>query len=356
MIGNRLKLARDAAGLSLRDLQERMGDMVSAQAIGKYERDEMMPSSAVLMSLAKALDVSPEFLMSTRDLALADIDFRKGPAAAAKDERAVEAIVLDEAERYLEIESLLPGVAIDWRAPVAKEFSISTIEGAEEAAEKLRQQWKLGIDPIASMAELLEEKGIKVISIPLPELVSGSKAFANQEDRKAATLIVVNSIHNGERQRFTLAHELAHLVLRFDESLSHKEQEKAADRFAGAFLVAQEMLRKLLGKSRNVIAMGELLYLKGIFKVSIAMLAVRCRQLGIVTQTAYNSLWRALKLSGLVDQGKAEPEPIAAEVPSRMRRLCLRAVAEDVISESKAAELLRMSRRGLDDLLAFHGA
>lgn len=355
MIGNRLKLARDAAGLSLRQLQDRMGDMVSAQAIGKYERDEMMPSSAVLLSIAKALDVSAEFLMSKRELALVDIDFRKGPAAAVKEERAVEAIVLDQAERYLELESLLPGVSIDWKAPAAKEFSIEKIEDAEGAAEKLRQLWKLGIDPIPSMTELLEEKGIKVISIQLPDLVSGSKAFANQEDRKAAALIVVNSIHNGERQRFTLAHELGHLVLRFNKSLSHIEQEKAADRFAGAFLVAQEMLRKLLGKSRNVVAMGELLYLKGIFKVSIAMLAVRCRQLGILTQGAYNSLWRTLKSSGLVDTGAAEPQPIPHEVPSRMRRLCLRAIAEEVISESKAAELLRISRRDLDSLLSFHG-
>jgi transcriptional regulator with XRE-family HTH domain len=43
MIGERLKLARAAAGLSLRELEERLGELVSAQAIGKYERDEMMP-------------------------------------------------------------------------------------------------------------------------------------------------------------------------------------------------------------------------------------------------------------------------------------------------------------------------
>ncbi len=356
MIGNRLKLARDASGMSLRQLQARMGDPVSAQAIGKYERDEMMPSSTVLSSLANALDVTPEFLMSKRELALADIDFRKGPAAGAKEERAVEAVVLDHAERYLQIESFLPGEALAWRAPTAKEFSIGQIEDAELAAEKLRKVWNLGIDPIPNMAELLEEKAVKVISIPLPDTVSGSKAFANQEDHQAAALIVVNSTHNGERQRFTLAHELGHLVLQFDESMTHTQQEKAADRFAGAFLVAQEMLRKLLGKSRNVVAMGELLYLKDIFKVSVAMLAVRCRQLGILTQAAYSGLWRMMKSSGLVDMGSAEPNPIPAEIPSRMRRLCLRAVAEDVISESKASELLRISRRELNDLPALGGA
>ncbi|WP_422650797.1 hypothetical protein OJJOAM_003891 [Cupriavidus sp. H18C1] len=59
MIGNRLKRAREALGLSLRDLEAAIEGLVSAQAIGKYERDEMMPSSTVLLAMAKALRVSP---------------------------------------------------------------------------------------------------------------------------------------------------------------------------------------------------------------------------------------------------------------------------------------------------------
>lgn len=356
MIGNRLKLARDAAGLSLRDLEDHISGLVSAQAIGKYERNEMMPGSAVLLAVAKALGVSPEYLLSSRDLVLEEVDFRKGPAAGAKDERAVEAAVLDYAERYIALEEFLPGEAISWVVPALKEFAIQNIEEAESAAEKLRAVWKLGIDPISSMTELLEVKGIKVMSLELPAAVSGSKAFAMQSELEAAALIVVNSTHNGERQRFTLAHELAHLVLRFDEQLSDKQQEKAADRFAGAFLVAQEMLRKVVGKSRNAISMGELLALKKLFKVSVATLVVRCRQLGILTQAVYGKLFGELKTAGMVDSGAAEPDAIPKEVPDRMRRLCLRAVAEGVISESKAAELLRISRRAFEQQLDFQGA
>lgn len=356
MIGNRLKLARDAAGLSLRDLQDRIGGLVTAQAIGKYERDEMMPSSSVLLALAKVLGVSPEYLLSKRDIALSEIDFRKHTAAGAKEERTVEAIVVDYAERYLQLEELLPDALRVWKAPAAKEFSIDSVDDAELAAEKLRGLWKLGIGPINSMTELLEEKGIKVVAIEMAESVSGSKAFARQGPIDPAALIVVNSKHNGERQRFTLAHELGHLVLRFEDQLSEKQQEKAADRFAGAFLMTQELLRKLVGKSRNLIPMGELLVLKGFFKVSIASLVVRCRQLGILVQVAYGRMWSELKAHGLVDIGSAEPEPIPKEVPTRMQRLCLRAIVEGAISESKAAELLRISRKSLDQQLAFHAA
>ena len=64
MIGARLKLARAAAGLSLRELEGGLQGLVTAQAIGKYERDEMMPSSSVLIALARTLKVSEEYLLA----------------------------------------------------------------------------------------------------------------------------------------------------------------------------------------------------------------------------------------------------------------------------------------------------
>jgi transcriptional regulator with XRE-family HTH domain len=41
-----------------------MNNAVTAQAIGKYERNEMTPSSEVLISLTQALDVSLAYLMA----------------------------------------------------------------------------------------------------------------------------------------------------------------------------------------------------------------------------------------------------------------------------------------------------
>src|SRR5689334_4712493 len=108
MIGDRLKRAREAAGLSLRDLEDKIEKEVSAQAIGKYERDEMMPSSNVLLRLAKALNVTPDYLLGTRDIALVGVDFRKATRASAKEVKSVEALVLDHIERYLELEFLVP--------------------------------------------------------------------------------------------------------------------------------------------------------------------------------------------------------------------------------------------------------
>lgn len=347
MIGNRLKRAREAMGLSLRDLEAAIQGQVSAQAIGKYERDEMMPGSMVLLAMAKALNVTPEYLLSTREIELAGVDFRKAAHAGAREERAVEAAVLEQVERYLELEELMPDADAQWSAPQGMEFEIHRIEDAEQAAESLRHLWSLGIDPIPIMAELLEERGVKVVALDLPKNVSGSKAFARRPDQQDVAIIVVNQHHNGERQRFTLAHELAHLVLRF-AGLSEKEQEKAADRFAGAFLMAKEMMIRLLGANRTSISLGELADLKRVFKVSVACLAVRCSQLGVLSKAAYGKLWRLIVALGWNGPDSREPNALPPEVPQRMERLCFRAVSEGAISESRAAELMKISVRELD--------
>jgi len=347
MIGNRLKRAREALGLSLRELEAAIREQVSAQAIGKYERNEMMPGSTVLLALAGALQVSPEYLLSERAISLTGVDFRKTPHAGAREERAVQASVLAQVERYLELEELLPGAGQPWHVPAGEAFTITRIEDAEQAADTLRRLWKLGIDPIPSMAELLEDKGIKVIALDLPENVSGSKAFVSRPGCKDVPVIVVNQKHNGERQRFTLAHELAHLVLRFG-AMGAAQQEKAADRFAGAFLMAGSMVTRLLGAHRTSISIGELAELKKVFKVSIASLVVRCAQLGILAKTAYARLWAQIKDMGWNSQPSIEPHHLPAEVPQRMERLCLRAVAESAISPARAAELLNVSVRELD--------
>lgn len=352
MIGNRLKLAREAAGLSLRAMEEAISSKVSAQAIGKYENDQMMPGSDVLLVMARALKVSPEYLLSNRDIALSGVDFRKEPAAGAKEEKAVEAVVIDHLERYLEVEELLPGAMLDWVAPAAKAFAISSPEEAEAAADALRRLWKIGIDPIPAMAELLEDNGVKVIALDLPQPVSGSKAFANRDKQHPVAVIVVNKNHNGERQRFTLAHELAHLVLQLTGSWKEKDAEKAADRFAGAFLVTSEMLFKRLGKVRTALSLGELLELKAFFRVSVSMLALRCKQLGIISQAVFNSLWGTMVRMKWAGKTAMEPKPFPPEVPTRMERLCLRAVVEEAMSEAKAGELLQISMRELDARLS----
>ena len=59
--GNRLRLARKMAGLSMEDLTRKAEGIVTKQAISKYEKGIMKPSSDVLIRLALALGVKPGY-------------------------------------------------------------------------------------------------------------------------------------------------------------------------------------------------------------------------------------------------------------------------------------------------------
>ena len=352
MMGSRLKLAREAAGLSLRELANAVSHLVSAQAIGKYERNEMMPSSTVLLALSSVLKASPQYLLSAGDIELMDVDFRKAPEAGAKEIKAVEASVLEHVERYLKLEELLQLPSANWQAPDDQAYTVSTVEEAEAAADKLRMYWQLGRDPISDLAEVLEEKGIKVIARALALSVFGSKAMIRRQGHTDVPAVIVNSAHTGERQRLTLAHELAHLVLRPRVGL---DEEKAANRFAGAFLVPSDTLRGKLGTHRSSITLGELVAVKRHFRVSVQVLVVRSYQAKIISKAEYGRTWGAFKESGFLDPPWPEPEPLEAEKPRRMERLCLRALAEDALSEAKAAEYLQISVRELERRLEPEG-
>ena len=349
MIGRKLKVARSAAGLSLRALSDAIDGRVSAQAIGKYERDEDMPSSGVLLVIADALAVSVDYLLSAEELVLEGVDFRKKAVASVREEAQLEARTIHLLERYLSLEDMLGLKSVDWEQPRSAPHPVADVRDAEDAARSVRDDWGLGNDPIPKLAELLEERGIKVLSLELDD-IDGLAAKVRRKDRSSARVIVIKQSSWSERKRFNLAHELGHMVLAPDPGV---DEEKAAHRFAGAFLMPADVLRSEVGAHRSSISIGEFAALKERFGVSIQALAYRCKDLGIINQTAFAKLFRVFAERGWRTFPFAEPGTIepAAEEPRRFERLCYRALAENVIGEARAAELLNISVRELDSRL-----
>ena len=244
MFSERLKLARKRSGLSLRALSSAMGGIVSAQAIGKYERGEMMPSSTVAIALSEALEVSPSHLLSPSIVSLEAVEFRKLASTRARDRAMVEGEVFDHVDRYLQVEEIL-GVATRMQArPEGAPYPIATVEDAEGAAASVRTAWNLGGDPIADMTDLLEERGIKVFKMSLPKSVDGLSSHVLRKGGSDVPVVVCSTAKSLERQRFTIAHELGHMVLDIGK---HVREERACNRFAGAFLVPEKELISEVG-------------------------------------------------------------------------------------------------------------
>jgi Zn-dependent peptidase ImmA (M78 family) len=345
MIGDRIKLARRKAALSLRGLSIAMRGRVTAQAIGKYERGEDVPSSGVLMALAKALGVSVPYLLDTRGIELTGVEFRTKANTSQRDRAHVENEVLEWIERYLQVEAALELDSSRWQGPLQRPRRLRTFVDAEQLANDVRDAWKLGVDPIPNMTELLEEKGVKVLVVELPERVSGFTCLVERRDQTPALpVVVVNERFSLERRRLTLAHELAHRLIAPD-SLSDEDEEKAATIFGGAFLMPREHLLREAGKHRQALGYKEIIGLKRLYRVSGAALLVRLQQLGVIGEAtlvyAFQSIARGWRTE--------EPEPLESaadrgqwERPRRFERLCYRALAEGLISLTKAAELLRL--------------
>ena len=347
MIGKRLKLARLSLGISLDELENRLGKLVAAQILEQYERDEMMPDSQTFIALAEALGVTENFLVSQSDIQLKGVVFQKKNTLPKKDEILIESLVLDFIERYLEIEESLNIASQYWEMPRYCPFPIRELLNADLTAYNMRDYWQVGMNAIPHLAEFFEERGIKVLSLPLPEGVSGLTGWVNRQNNKPVPVIVINENHSGEWQRLTLSHELGHLVQKVE---NHVDEEEAANRFAGAFLMPVEMLWETIGTHRRTVTIGELFELKALFGVSIQLITIRCQALGIINDMTYQQLFEQFRQRGWLTHH--EPHPCSPEKSDRFKRLCFWGLAEDIISEPKAAELLRISVRQLNQEVA----
>lgn len=343
MFAQRLRLARKKAGFTLEGLAGEMSPAVSAQAISKYEAGKMMPSSSVLVGLSKALNVSIDFLMGAQVVELANVEFRKHSSTSAQDRARAEAIVIEMVEDYLAIEEILElppapdafaGVRVD---------AIDSYEEAEAKADALREAWQLGTDPIPSMTRLLEDKGIKVIEADLPERFDGLTCSVKRTDgRPDVEVIIVSSRSNIERKRFSLAHELAHRVIRGVRG--EIKLETAMHRFAGAFLAPAEHLRAEVGGARHAVIWHELAGLKRFYGMSAVAMLMRLRDVGVLKPAVVEYAFRTYARTWR----KAEPEPIEPgeglgtfESPVRFESLVYRALAEELISPARASQLLK---------------
>ena len=334
-IGGRIKQARKAGNFSLRKLADEIG--VSAMAISKYERDQDVPSSGVLLRLSQALKVKVDFFFRPSTVSVQLQAYRKHAVLGAKEQEAIQMRIQDWVERYLEVESLFPEEQHTANLPLRK---VTSLDEIETVALDLRDHWKLGDDAIENLVQLLEDRGIKVGIISGFEHFDACTFTYSTQSCMADgdPVIVTKGELSGDRQRFNLGHELGHLVLDVQGDLN---PEQAANRFVGAFLVPATTARFELGTNRTDLNINELHMLKHKYGLSMQAWIYRAKDLSIISENTAMHLFQQFRIN---DWHRHEPgKPYPTETPLRMERLIYRALAEDLISRSRAQELLGKS-------------
>ena len=333
MIGKRLHQLRLARNLSLEALATKMGGMVTKQAIWKYENGKANPSPSILGKLANALGVNASYLLTEPSIRVKFIAYRKGAHLLEKDRQVLRSSIEEALENRVRIMDLV-GQSDAFKIPM-KAFPVDRIEDAEEAAEKMREKWQLGLDPIHNVTATLEENSICIMNIEANEDFDGISAlvYDNKDQLKTAALITRGDIA-GERQRLNLTHELGHLVLEVGEGVS---EEEAAFRFGAAFLAPAARIYQEVGEKRALVQLREFLFLKRQFGLSIQALTHRLLELNIISDSHY-SQWRTR--INRYGWSKKEPDERPFEESYWLERSLLRLVAEGVMGKREAERIL----------------
>lgn len=348
MFNVRLHRARKAAGLSLRDLGKRVG--VSHAAIKKYEDGIALPASDILIKLSRALEVRAEYFFRPELVKLEGIEYRKRSSLPKKRLDAITHEVIDQIERRFELESLFPQPPIKTFAPMdGLPKAITEMEQIEEIVEQVRENWELGFDPIPKLIDVLETNGIRVFTI---ETDAENKFDGLAARVNGMPIVVVGSHWPGDRQRFTLAHELGHLILE-DRLSDDLNEEMACNRFAGAFLFPRASVIQDLGDHRNAIELKELGLLKDEFGLSMTGILYRAKDLGIISPAYWESLAKVFRFRGWHRKEPGQNYP--AEKSHIFEQLVFHALAEEYIGESKAAELMNMPMQQFRSVRSMEG-
>lgn len=281
-----LKNIRRVRGLTLEEVSRRLNGLVTKQAISKYERGLMKPSSVVLDALCKLYQASPDFLLGRKPVVVSGLSFRSKDPISQKVKQRVASEVQIWMEYYLALENLFDTMTV-FKNPVSG-LSISGFDDVENMAMQVRHKWGLGNDAIASVCRMLELVGVKVLELEMEEDVDGLCGWVN---RKIPFIVLKKNNVTVERKRFTALHELAHILCPSLETMDYNQKERMCHRFASAILLPKEVVYTYVGKVRDYLSVSELSSLRSMYGVSVAAIVHRLKDLSVISTDYYNHIF-----------------------------------------------------------------
>lgn len=332
MLGRNIKKYRMLSGLSLRQMAEHLD--VSHQTIKKYEDEKLMPSSQRLIEIAKLLNVNIGDLLNTYSVPKLKFEnFRKQSKLSKTKEKGLYMLISDELAKYIEILDLANEMYSFDKTKWS--FDVNSINDIESIAIKVRKI--LGVSDecaLDNLTDKLEDNNFLILEIDYEEKFDG---FCEYVDNLA---FIILSSKGYERNRFTLAHELAHLILKFEEKLNDKEIEHYCDYFASCLLMPKVAMKKELEFRNNSItrnvSINEIILIAKEYKVSLNAVIMRLNDLGIIDDYKKRNLFILLSKNGL----KTRQLKLVDEHPSRKEKIIFRLEAEKIISTDEAIKYL----------------
>jgi Zn-dependent peptidase ImmA (M78 family) len=196
------------------------------------------------------------------------------------------------------------------------------VKSPTEAAQYVRQKWQMPSGPVPNIIEHLEDHSIVVVPMQnKSDAFMGLSVF--EPSRPIPPIMFFNGDAPADRVRWTIAHELGHIVLHHHQRALSEECEDEADEFASEFLMPERDIRHHLTSRTEL---DDLAQLKLHWRVSMQGLLMRAGAIGRLTKTQSTRLWKQISFLGYRTR---EPNAFPLEVHTLLPEM-IRVHTEDL--------------------------
>jgi len=306
--GSRVLQAREIAGLTQDDLASAAG--VNQVFISYVERNLRAPSPEVLQAVALRTGFTPAFFRQP-----APPGFPEGSLLYRKRKRASSADLARLRQQSRLLFEVVDRLSVRFRDRPIKVPRLQV--EPEEAARITRSQLELSpFEPITSVTAALERAG--VVFLPFLMNVDDCDGFSlwAQGAKGEVPVIAESGKVPSDRQRFSRAHELGHLVLHFPPRKDVGRLDEEANSFAAHFLLPRE---SFVAELELPLAFPHLKLMKKRWGVSMQAIVEHAWRLLLITKSQREYFYRRLNAHGW---GRREPVSVPREKPRLLSRMC----------------------------------
>lgn len=295
-----LLVARLARGLSQDEAVERIRALTQP-TYSRIEAGLRRPTMDEADAIARGLGYRRSFFAHPfRRRAMPALFHRKRQKLTNRD---WERIFARSEIRRICIALMLEAVRLTPKQPAPPLMDLAEAgESPSRVAAAIRQLWMLPRGPVPDVTRALEAAGVVVVPFDFgTDLIDG---FSERTHDNLPPLVFVNTRQPRDRLRFTLAHELGHIVM---HRLPHPEMEGEANEFAAEFLMPKEDVTPDLFAT----SLDHLLMLKGKWRASVASLVLCAKRVGRLSDAEYTDRNKELRRRGWIPN---EPLPLPDDI------------------------------------------
>ncbi|MGF2414681.1 helix-turn-helix domain-containing protein [Ferruginibacter sp.] len=310
-------LAREARGLTQTELGKKMH--LHKANISRLENGNTNVNEETLIALAEATNFPPHFFMQRGDIIPVNLSYRKREQVPVKLINPIEAQI-NIMRRQAQFITRALGVDL----PDLPVYEVDEKHTPAKIAALVRRKWNITTPIIDNLSKVLEDRGIIINSFDFGTERVDSRSMLTDDKYP---IIFLNKRLLGDRQRFSLAFELAHLIMHTFTIVPHdRDINHEANLFAAELLMPEKEIIKDFKDGITLPLLGEL---KRKWKVSMIALVYRADDLGLLTPNQKRYMVQQFN-----KQKIRRREPQELDVPKENPQL-MRQLLTDYMSKTK---------------------